>query len=263
MTHAFFKGLLFLAAGSVIHAVGGEQDMRKMGGLRKKIPWTFWTMTIATLAIAGIPPLAGFFSKDEILWRAYESNWVYWLVGLVTAFVTSFYMFRLWFMTFTGEYRGEAESAHGHDDHASSHPHGHSGIHESPAVMLVPLVILAILSFVGGWIGIHNRFADFLAPVFVSNAVAATTFAGGAATPGGEAGLETTLMLVSVTVALLGLFLAWLLYKKLPGLPDRIADSMHSLYSAVAHKYWIDESLLVDFCEAFDCDLQRRVLAWD
>ena len=144
MTHAFFKGLLFLAAGSVIHAVGGEQDMRKMGGLRKKIPWTFRTMTIATFAIAGFPPLAGFFSKDEILWRAYESNWVYWLVGLVTAFTTSFYMFRLWFMTFTGEYRGEAESAHGHEDHTSSH--GHGGIHESPAVMLVPLVILAILS---------------------------------------------------------------------------------------------------------------------
>src|SRR5450432_474307 len=217
MTHAFFKGLLFLAAGSVIHSVGGEQDMRKMGGLRKKIPWTFWTMTIATVAIAGIPPLAGFFSKDEILWRAYEANWIYWLVGLVTAFITSFYMFRLWFMTFTGEYRGEAESVHGHEDHTASH--GHGGIHESPAVMLVPLVILAILSFVGGWIGIHNRFADFLAPVFVSNAVAATTFEGGAATPGGEAGLETTLMVISVAVALLGLFFAWLLYKKLPGLP--------------------------------------------
>jgi NADH-quinone oxidoreductase subunit L len=241
MTHAFFKGLLFLAAGSVIHAVDGEQDMRKLGGLRKKIPWTFWTMTIATVAIAGIPPLAGFFSKDEILWRAYEFNWLYWLVGLVTAFITSFYMFRLWFMTFTGEYRGDAEGAHGHEDHTSSHAHGHGGIHESPAVMLAPLVILAILSFVGGWIGIHNRFANFLAPVFVSNAVAATTFEGGAATPGGEAGLETTLMLISVAVALLGLFFAWLLYKKLPGLPDRIANSIHSLYSAVAHKYWIDE----------------------
>src|SRR6476646_8992425 len=113
MTHAFFKGLLFLAAGSVIHAVGGEQDMRKMGGLWSKIPVTFWTMTIATFAIAGIPPLAGFFSKDEILWRAYQVSWVYWLLGLTTAFITSFYMFRLWFMTFFGEYRGDAEaSAH-------------------------------------------------------------------------------------------------------------------------------------------------------
>ena len=257
MTHAFFKGLLFLAAGSVIHAVGGEQDMRKMGGLRTKIPWTFWTMTVATFAIAGIPPLAGFFSKDEILWQAYESNWAYWLVGLVTAFITSFYMFRLWFMTFTGEYRGDAEAAHGHDEPAAdtrteaalslpkgvSAPHGHGGIHESPKVMLVPLVILAILSFAGGWIGIHNRFANFLAPVFHANQVAATTFEGGATRPVKEEGpgLETTLMVVSVAVASLGFFLAWLLYKQSPGLPDRIADSLHSLYSAVAHKYWIDE----------------------
>src|SRR5207302_5209110 len=104
VTHAFFKGLLFLAAGSVIHAVGGEQDMRKMGGLRKKVPWTFGTMTIATIAIAGIPPFAGFFSKDEILWRTYEGSWMFLLVGLGTAFITSFYMFRLWFMTFFGEY---------------------------------------------------------------------------------------------------------------------------------------------------------------
>ena len=107
MTHAFFKGLLFLAAGSVIHGVGGEQDMRKMGGLRVYMPWTFMTMWIATLAIAGIPPFAGFWSKDEILWKAYSgASWVYWLIGVVTAFITSFYMFRLMYMTFGGEYRG-------------------------------------------------------------------------------------------------------------------------------------------------------------
>src|ERR1700740_620071 len=124
MTHAFFKGLLFLAAGSVIHAVGGEQDMRKMGGLRSYIPWTFLTMAIATLAIAGIPPFAGFWSKDEILWQAYQTNWVYWLIGLITAFITSFYMFRLLFMTFFGEYRGvqgddhgKVHATHGHDAH--------------------------------------------------------------------------------------------------------------------------------------------------
>src|SRR5216110_1515221 len=123
MTHAFFKGLLFLAAGSVIHAVGGEQDMRRMGGLRKKIPWTFWTMTAGTVAIAGIPPLAGFFSKDEILWRAYQASWAYWLIGLFTAFLTSFYMFRLWFMTFTGSYRGTPEEQHSHQ-HAGHAEHG-------------------------------------------------------------------------------------------------------------------------------------------
>src|SRR5437660_1287296 len=117
MTHAFFKGLLFLAAGSVIHAIGGEQDLRKMGGLKEKIPWTFWTMTAGTVAIAGIPPLAGFFSKHEILWRAYQPRWAYWLIGLFTAFLTSFYMFRLWFMTFTGSYRGATEEQHAHAEH--------------------------------------------------------------------------------------------------------------------------------------------------
>src|SRR3982075_3564437 len=137
MTHAFFKGLLFLAAGSVIHGVGGEQDMRKMGGLRKYMPWTFWTMTIATFAIAGIPPLAGFFSKDEILWMAYISphgSRVFWVIGVITAFITSFYMFRLWFMTFFGEYRGgpatqdvthQSADAHATHDKHDQHGHGH------------------------------------------------------------------------------------------------------------------------------------------
>ncbi|HMH01610.1 MAG TPA: NADH-quinone oxidoreductase subunit L, partial [Terriglobales bacterium] len=154
VTHAFFKGLLFLAAGSVIHAVGGEQDMRHMGGLRTKIPWTFWTITMATFAISGFPPFAGFFSKDAILWRAYSStyggSWVYWAIGLFTAFLTSFYMFRLWFLTFFGKYRGAAEEVHGHTEHAGHGAHlgreerGHAGIHESPRIMLVPLVILAV-----------------------------------------------------------------------------------------------------------------------
>src|SRR5271154_7042586 len=152
MTHAFFKGLLFLAAGSVIHAVGGEQDMRKMGGLKSYIPWTFLTMGIATLAISGIPPLAGFWSKDEILWKAYQVSKVYWGIGLITAFITSFYMFRLLFMTFFGDYRGAQADAHGlgslgHDRH------GHGEPHESPMVMLAPLMILALLSLVGGLVG--------------------------------------------------------------------------------------------------------------
>src|ERR1022692_668742 len=177
MTHAFFKGLLFLAAGSVIHGVGGEQDMRKMGGLRVYMPWTFLTMSIATFTIAGFPPLAAYFSKDEILWKAYSSpygSWVYWLIGIVTAFITSFYMFRLWFMTFFGDYRGASEShaqEHGHGSRAGAPAphgleHGHGFPHESPGVMLGPLVVLAILSFVGGWVGIHHHFEDFLSPVF-------------------------------------------------------------------------------------------------
>jgi NADH-quinone oxidoreductase subunit L len=282
MTHAFFKGLLFLAAGSVIHSIGGEQDMRKMGGLRRQIPWTFWTMTMATFAISGIPPFAGFFSKDEILWRAYQASWAYWLVGLVTAFITSFYMFRLWFMTFFGEYRGAtagsdarpepdrhvielADARHAqarqisaaHTDRSGSH--GHGGIHESPKVMLVPLAILAVLSFTGGWIGVpaslggSNHFDKFLGPVF-----RATTPAvgqdherlGEALPPGRETegaepktghATERGFTAISVVAALAGLSLAFLLYFLRPELPDQIAASFHGLYQAVANKYWIDE----------------------
>src|ERR1700686_4452282 len=128
MTHAFFKGLLFLAAGSVIHAVGGEQDMRRMGGLREKIPWTFWTMTAATFAIAGFPPFAGFFSKDAILFAASKVNLAYWGIGVFPAFLTSFYMFRLWFLTFFGEYRGEAQAHDAAPRQAGAPaPGGHDG----------------------------------------------------------------------------------------------------------------------------------------
>jgi NADH-quinone oxidoreductase subunit L len=159
MTHAFFKGLLFLGAGSVIHAVGGEQDMRKMGGLKSYIFWTAITMGIATLAIAGIPPLAGFWSKDEILWKAYQANWIYWLIGVITAFITSFYMFRLYFMTFFGDYRGVQVDEHGRGHSTHGHDaNGHGEPHESPMAMLVPLMILALLSLVGGLLGIGHGF---------------------------------------------------------------------------------------------------------
>jgi len=241
MTHAFFKGLLFLAAGSVIHGVGGEQDMRKMGGLRVYMPWTFLTMGIATLAIAGIPPLAGFWSKDEILWQAYNASWAYWLIGVITAFITSFYMFRLMYMTFSGEYRGAAASdvhghgAHAHDDH--SHGHGHGEPHESPWVMLGPLVVLALLSVVGGFVGYANHFEHFLAPAFHVGDVVAREASPGA----GKSTLEYLLMAVSVGVAGLGWFLAYLLYSRRPQLPARIAASLGGLYQAVSNKYYIDE----------------------
>jgi len=242
MTHAFFKGLLFLAAGSVIHAVGGEQDMRKMGGLRSYIPWTFLTMGIATLAISGVPPLAGFWSKDEILWKAYQASWVYWLIGLVTAFITSFYMFRLLYMTFFGNYRGvqaDAHGSHGHDTH------GHGEPHESPKVMLVPLMILAVLSLLGGLFGIGNRFEHFLAPVFESGAYSqvlgdAASARPMAEDPGGNS-MEYVLMGASVAVAFLGWYLAYLLYLKRPELPQKIADSLDGFYEAVVHKYYVDE----------------------
>ena len=195
VTHAFFKGLLFLAAGSVIHAIGGEQDMRLMGGLRKHIPATFWTMTMGVFAISGFPPFAGFLSKDAILadvFRSPNGGPLLWAVGLVTAAITSFYMFRLWYLTFFGklrlaaqdphhgthipvvhheeEYEEEAEYApdttHAHalqgDEHHHDHHHEHhhdahaAGIHESPWTMLLPLVLLAFLSITGGWIGIPH-----------------------------------------------------------------------------------------------------------
>ena len=237
MTHAFFKGLLFLAAGSVIHAVGGEQDMRNMGGLRTKIPWTFWTMTAGTFAIAGFPPLAGFFSKDEILWRAYQASWIYWAIGVFTAFLTSFYMFRQWFMTFFGEYRGQASACgHGHGDH------GHGGIHESPTLMLVPLAILAVLSVAGGWIG-ASRFELFLSPVFYSHSSAhliALSSEESAQMRQMES-LESSLTMVSVAAAALGLFLAWLLYHRRPKLPQQIAQTLGGFYKAVLNKYYVDE----------------------
>jgi NADH-quinone oxidoreductase subunit L len=242
MTHAFFKGLLFLAAGSVIHGVGGEQDMRKMGGLRVYMPWTFATMGIATLAIAGIPPLAGFWSKDEILWKVFNASWVYWLIGVVTAFITSFYMFRLMYMTFGGEYRGVvAQDAHGHDAHSHddhSHGHAHGEPHESPWVMLGPLVVLAVLSIFGGWVaGYNNHFEHFLAPVFRG----ANDVAQEASPEAGKSTLEYLLMAVSVGVAGLGWFLAYLLYSRRPQLPARIAASLGGLYQAVSNKYYIDE----------------------
>jgi NADH-quinone oxidoreductase subunit L len=250
MTHAFFKALLFLGAGSVIHGIGGEQDMRKMGGLRKYMPWTFWTMLIATLAISGIPPFAGFFSKDEILWQVFSSphgSKIFWVFGVITAFMTSFYMFRLIFLTFTGEYRGpkpEPHSAHGHDEH-------HGTPHESPWLMLTPLVLLGVLSIVGGWVGIGNRFEHFLDPVIqkvsteqnaVQNGEATATPVSEGEGAGSESkSTENMLMGISVLVAFSGLGLAWFLYVKSPALPARIAAASGGLYRLVLNKYWIDE----------------------
>ncbi len=249
MTHAFFKALLFLAAGSVIHALSGEQDMRVMGGLRKRIPITFWTMTAGVFAIAGIPPLAGFFSKDEILYRTFSSpnplHTLLWAVGVVTAGMTSFYMFRLWYKTFFG---GERFDEHhlgavhqGEEEHDEGQAHAH-GVHESPWVMLTPLVLLAVLSVVGGWVGVpaalhgHNEIEHFLDPVF-----AATTAPQNAVNADQVShGLELGLAAVSVLVALLGLFVADLFYRKKPGTLGARAGN-NPLYRLVAAKYYVDE----------------------
>jgi NADH-quinone oxidoreductase subunit L len=252
MTHAFFKALLFLSAGSIIHGLGGEQDMRHMGGLRKYLPWTFWTMTVATFTISGFPPLAAFFSKDEILWQTWASgNHFLWLVGVIAAAMTAFYMFRLWFLTFFGEYRGAPASPepHGHDQPGEE---GHGSPHESPMVMVIPLVLLAILSFIGGWVGVpkamggHAEIEHFLAPVFQSTAEAIP--AGEHAATSNESSAEheessTELMFsaISVGAAAIGFLGAWFLYYKRTDLPGKLAASAGGLYWLVLDKYRIDE----------------------
>ena len=237
LTHSFFKALLFLAAGSVIHALGGEQDMRWMGGLRTRTPITFWTMSAGVFAIAGIPPLAGFFSKDEILYRTFTSpnplHIVLWLVGLLTAGMTSFYMFRLWFKTFFGEPRTEPNG-----DGAEHSAHD---IHESPWIMLLPLVVLAVLSVIGGWIGIpgalggDNRIEHFLDPVFANGVVSEAS----AATTGH--GLELVLALISVLVVLAGFYIAYVFYCEKPGTAAGLAERNRTAYNLVKNKYWVDE----------------------
>jgi NADH-quinone oxidoreductase subunit L len=251
VTHAFFKALLFLAAGSVIHALSGEQDMRVMGGLRKKIPITFLTMTMGVFAIAGIPPWAGFFSKDQILFHVYQSNKVLWGFGLLTAGMTSFYMFRLWYKTFFGPSRLEGAgvphdhgaSVRGISTSALTRDADHDdvdGVHESPWIMLLPLVVLAILSVVGGWVGIpvalrgSNHFEHFLDPVFVAVAAPETIEVA-------SQGLERGLALVSVVVALSGWFFAWLFYSKKPGTAASLANSAKPLYTLVINKFYVDE----------------------
>jgi NADH-quinone oxidoreductase subunit L len=217
MTHAFFKALLFLAAGAVIHAMGGEQDMRKMGGLWKKMPVTFATMTAAVMAICGIPPFAGFFSKDAILYAAYlqgAGGKVLWAVGVITALLTALYMFRLWYMTFFGAPRSE---------------HGHH--HATPLTMLVPMVILGLLSICGGWIGIEH-FGDYLSPVV-----------GAMPTAGGSTRLEIILTVVAVLLALEGWLIIDKYYRRKPERPAELAQMFPASYRVLFNKYYVDEFL--------------------
>jgi len=241
MTHAFFKALLFLGSGSVIHALSGEQDMRKMGSLKKHLPITFTTMFIATLAIAGIPGLSGFFSKDEILWKAFSSphgNIVLWAIGALAAGVTAFYMFRLVFLTFFGASRME--------------PQVEKHVHESPGSMTVPLMLLAVFSVIGGWVGIpevlggHNYFEEWLAPVFAHGAAAGH---GAAHHP---VALELGLMAGSVAVALFGIGLAYYLYRVRTEKPEKIAGTVPRLYDVVYNKYYVDE--------IYDVVIVRRIV---
>jgi NADH-quinone oxidoreductase subunit L len=230
LTHAFFKALLFLGAGSVIHAMSDEQDMRKMGGLKSKLPVTFATMLIGTIAISGIPPFSGFFSKDEILAHAYAHSTTFYVVGVFTAMLTSFYMFRMMYLTFWGKFRGTHEQEH--------------HLHESPATMTIPLIILAILSIVGGLIGVpevlggHHELGHYLAPVFKASA---------AVLPSSElsSSTEWILMGVSVGVALFALIYAYIKYVQNGRVPVADTEERPALSSLSYHKFYVDE--LYDF----------------
>jgi NADH-quinone oxidoreductase subunit L len=230
MTHAFFKALLFLGSGSVIVALHHEQDMRKMGGLRKYLPRTWWTMGIASLAIAGVPGLSGFFSKDEILWRAFsnpQGHALIWLVGVLVAGMTAFYMMRLMFLTFHGEERISPEVA--------------SHVHESPNVMTVPLIALAIGSVLVGYLGLPawlgpNAFEHFLEPAFeTSYQSAGEPAASGHST-------EILLTFVSITLAGIGIFLAYHFFLKRKEKPAQWRKRFSGLHQLIYNKYYVDEA---------------------
>ncbi len=224
-THAYFKALLFLGAGSVIHALHDEQNMQKMGGLKKYMPVTYWVFIIATLSITGIPGLSGFFSKDEILWRSYLDGSLgkfLWLLGTTAALLTAFYSWRLIYLTFHGKFRGTPEQEH--------------HLHESPPVITVPLMLLAVGAVAAGWVGIPplfmehgDKIGEFLSPVL------------GHPEGHGTRAEEFMVMGASIAVALGGWFIAHRMYMKKPGLPQSIADRFKGVHKLLFNKYWIDE----------------------
>jgi NADH-quinone oxidoreductase subunit L len=228
-THAFFKALLFLCAGSVMHAMGGELDIQKMGNLRKYMPVTYLTMLIASFSISGIPGLAGFFSKDEILWMAYAGESpvgkLVWAIGTLVAFLTAFYSFRLIFLTFHGKFRGTHEQEH--------------HLHESPKSMTIPLMVLCVGAIAAGWVGIpaligekigvHNYIAEFMKPVL------------GHPEGHGTHGEEMVVMMISIAVGLAGIGLAYFMYVMRPELPARLTQQFRGVHRVLFNKYYVDE----------------------
>ncbi|HQQ93424.1 MAG TPA: NADH-quinone oxidoreductase subunit L [Bacteroidia bacterium] len=221
-THAFFKALLFLGAGSVIHAMGGEQDIRKMGGLKGKIRITFLTMFTGTIAISGIPPFSGFFSKDEILAHSYEHNKVYWVLGMIASMLTAFYMFRMLFLTFYGRFRGSAAQEH--------------HLHESPPSMTIPLIVLAALSVLGGVLGMpeiwgmNNWMHHFLEPVILRQVPSTLSHE-----------TEWTLMALAVTAALAVIYLTYMIYRRYGITPALREEELKPWQKLLYHKYYVDE----------------------
>ena len=244
-THAFFKALLFLGAGAVIHALGGEQDIRFMGGIRKKLPITFFTFLIATLAISGIPPFSGFFSKDEILAAAWDRSPVLWFLGVLTALITCFYMFRLLYLVFFSTFRGTEKQAH--------------HLHEAPAVMTIPLIILAVLSFAGGFLNIpalfggNESFHSFLSPV-MSKYPRAEMFVSTSST-------QYSLMGASVVLLLLIIFIARRYYVVNKQVPEADASQLKGIAKLVYNKYYIDEIYEFLFVKPYTF-LSVRLYSW-
>jgi NADH-quinone oxidoreductase subunit L len=224
-THAFFKALLFLCAGSVMHAMAGELDMWKMGGLKKYMPVTYWTMFLASLSIAGMPPFAGFFSKDEILWLAFSGpspvGKFVWLLGMIVVFLTAFYSFRLIFVTFHGKFRGTHEQEH--------------HLHESPKVMTIPLMLLCVGAVAAGWVGIPHvmgggaNFSQFLGSVL------------GSPEGHGSEALEWTMMGISIGTGLFGIGFAYFMYVARTDLPEKVAQQFSAAYRILFNKYYVDE----------------------
>ncbi|MBN8704038.1 MAG: NADH-quinone oxidoreductase subunit L [Bacteroidetes bacterium] len=225
-THAFFKALLFLGAGSVIHGMSGDQDIRNMGGLKKKMPVTYITFLLGTIAISGIPPFSGFFSKDEILANVYAHNKFYWLLAVIGAMMTAFYMFRLLFLTFFGEFRGT--------DHQAHH------LHESPKAMTIPLIILSVLSVIGGFMGIpevlhgHHFLKEYLAPIFSGSQIVAMA---------NHLTHETEYMLIGIAIltAAVSIYYAYDLFAKKATIPAAENEELKPIHKLVYHKYWVDE----------------------
>ncbi len=276
-THAFFKALLFLGSGAVIHALAGEQDIRHMGGLKDKLPITYWTFLIGSLAIAGVPGLAGFFSKDEILFKTFEGgHMLLWVVGMLTSLMTATYMFRLVFLTFWGERRHAPAAAHGHDAHGHGHDaHGHGGhdahghgdhLHDAPKPMAFALIALTVGSILAGYIGLphalggSNRLEAWLEPSFSAPHIEASAAeatrstepveaaAPAAAEHGGEGehaentGVELGLMGLSSVVALSGIGLAWFFFVADPRRAESVAQSFSGLRTVLLNKYYVDEA---------------------
>jgi NADH-quinone oxidoreductase subunit L len=222
LTHGAFKALLFLGCGSVIHAMAGEQDLRKMGGLKPYLPITYWTFLIGAIALSGVPPFSGFFSKDEILWQVFNSGFggpIFWGIGTLVAFMTAFYTFRIIFNVFHGEYRGDSEVKH--------------HLHESPWTITVPLAILALLSISVGWVGLPFEGMNLIEP-FLSHVV-------GEHHQEMDVAMQPILVGIAILMGLSGIGLAYFFYMKRTDLPVKISNSLKPLYAISFNKFYIDE----------------------